>query len=110
VAYPAMWLCMDDLDSAQASMSPSGGLSGTAVAAASALRAGQPAVSGNPGDLVGDYCCVCCTQCREAFPARLDGEESVQPYGGEVRAVLAAARWCGCPCCRRLTGLFRLLP
>jgi hypothetical protein len=75
---------------------------------------------------VGDHCYVCCAQCRKALSARLDGEESAaelilrvgsgpgwrddQPQDSDVRAVLAAARWCGCPCCRRLTGLLRLSP
>ncbi|HWR48792.1 MAG TPA: zf-HC2 domain-containing protein [Pseudonocardiaceae bacterium] len=30
--------------------------------------------------------------------------------GGDVRTAVAAARWCGCPCCRRLTGLLRPSP
>ncbi|MBV9028736.1 MAG: hypothetical protein JO364_00225 [Pseudonocardiales bacterium] len=33
-----------------------------------------------------------------------------QRHGADVRAVVAAARWCGCPCCRRLTALLTPSP
>jgi hypothetical protein len=96
--------------------------------------AGRPGVAGNPGDLVGDHCSVCCppcqktqcqktTQCQEALSVWLTEEESAaewifrrdeaperrddQVHGDSVRAALAAARWCGCPCCRRLIGCCR---
>ncbi|MGH3720212.1 MAG: zf-HC2 domain-containing protein [Pseudonocardiaceae bacterium] len=32
-----------------------------------------------------------------------------QPRDGDVHAAVAAARWCGCTCCRRLTGGLRPL-
>ena len=52
-------------------------------------------VYGNPRDPVGDHCYVDCTQCREAYSARLDSEDSeAEREAIDTHFVICAAcRW-----------------